>query len=443
MKAKLNTVSYFLKTGIWLAPEGNLSRINKFFSSLLKVFLLAIRGYNKNNMEIRVSSLTFYTFLSMVPNIAVAFGIAKGFGLDKILKGAIASALYQQEDILEIVIQYADTMIEKTSGGIIAGIGIALLLWSIIKLLSVIEEAFNTIWQVPEPRSIGRKAADYLSLALIGPIFFVVATSATVTLMAHIKTIAYTAAEWGIPPMLVTVPLRLIPFILVWSLFSFILIWMPNTRVRWDAGIIAGIIAGTSYQLLQWAYIAFQVDVSKNNAIYGSLAAIPLLLAWMQVSWRIVLFGSEISHAIQELDTLGYPTKSEEITPRHRKVLAILIVCEIVKRFEEGTGRLTSEEIATKLKVSSCLTNSILSELSDTGLVTAVKPNWKDKRETWQPGRDIHQITVASILEAIDQNGTIELDCLMSNEFRSTLGILDKFSQTLDASPANRLIMNL
>ena len=443
MKASLNTASYFLKTGIWLAPEGNHSRIKKFFLNLLKVSLLSIRGYDKNSLEMRVSSLTFYTFLSMVPTIAVAFGIAKGFGLDRLLKVSLTSALYQQEHIMETVFEYADVMLQKTSGGIVAGIGIPLLLWTIFKLLSSIEETFNTIWKVPESRSIGRKTADYLSLALVGPIFFIVSTSLTVTLMAHIKTITHTASELGIPPSLVTVPLRLIPFIMVWSLFSFILIWMPNTRVRWDAGIIAGIIAGTSYQLLQWAYIAFQIDVSKNNAIYGSLAAIPLLLAWMQISWRIVLLGSEISHAIQELDTLGYPTESDDINPRHRKILAILIVSEIVKGFKDETERLTSREIAAKLKISSCLANSILFELSDAGLVAAVKPNRKDKRETWQPGKDIHQITVASILEAIDQNGTIELDCLMSNEFRSALGILDTFSQTLDASPANRLIINM
>ena len=443
MKAKLSAVSYFLKTGIWLTPEGDLSRIKRFFVNLLKILLLAIRGYKKNNLEVQVSALTFYTFLTMIPIVAVAFGIAKGFGLDRILRTSFTSAFSQQEEILEVVFQYATAMIEKTSGGVVAGIGIALLLWSIIKLLSVIEEAFNTIWQVPEPRSFGRKVADYLSLALVGPVFFLMATSATVTLMANIKTITHTAAELGIPPSLITIPLRFIPFILVWALFSFILIWIPNTRVRWSAGIIAGILAGTSYQLIQWAYIAFQIGVSRNNAIYGSLAAIPLFLAWMQISWRIVLIGSEISHAIQELDTIGFPPNSEEMPSRHRKVLAILIVREIAKRFKEGTERLTSKEIAAKLKVPSCLTNSILSELSGAGLVTAVKPCWEYKKETWQPGIDIHQITVASILDTIDKNGTLKLDCLMSSEFQETLEILEKFSQTLDASPANRPILSL
>jgi len=405
--------------------------------------MLAIRGYNKNNMEIRVSTLTFYTFLSVVPIVAVAFGIAKGFGLDKTLQTTLMSAFSHQEAILNTVFQYADAMIAKTSGGVVAGIGVALLLWSILKLLSVIEEAFNTVWKVPESRNIGRKAADYLSFALVGPIFFIMATSTTVTLMASVKTIANTAATWGIPPSLITVPLQIIPLILVWALFSFILIWMPNTRVQWNAGIIAGIITGTSYQLIQWAYLTFQVGVSRNNAIYGSLAAIPLFLAWMQISWMIVLIGSEISHAIQELDNIGLPIESEEMTPRHRKILAILIIREIAKCFQEGTERLTSKDVAAKLKLPHCLTNNILSDLSNAGLVSAVKPRWEDKKETWQPGRDIHQITVASILEAIDQNGTFEPDCLTSNEFQVTLRILEEFSRTLDASPANLPILSL
>ncbi|MCL2102973.1 MAG: YihY/virulence factor BrkB family protein [Syntrophorhabdaceae bacterium] len=443
MKAKLSTISYFLKTGIWLAPDGNLSKVKKFSVSLLKVILLAIRGYSKNNLGVRVSALTFYTFLSLVPIVAVAFGIAKGFGFEKILRSTLMSVFAQQEDIMEMVFLYADTMIKSTSGGVVAGAGFIILIWAIIKLLSAVEEAFNTVWGVPEPRSAGRKAADYLSFSLIGPIFFIMATSVTFTLMAHVESIAIKAATWGVPSALITLPLRLIPFVLIWTLFSFIIIWMPNTHVQWKTGIFAGIIAGTSYQLIQWAYFALQIGVSRNNAIYGSLAAIPLFLAWMQISWTIVLIGCEISHATQELDTLGFPTQPEEINPRHRKVLAVLVLHEIAKRFKEGTQRLTSKEIAAKLKAPSCLTNNILSSLASAGLVTAVKPSWKNSKETWQPGRDIHQLTIASTLDALDRDGTIELDSLMSPEFRSTLKTLEEFSQTIESSPANRPILSL
>ena len=437
MKEKPKTVD-FLDTGIWLVREGDISGVKRFFLRLLKVLLLSIRGYSRNNLRVRGAALTFYTFLSVVPVVAVAFGISKGFGLDKSLQETLLTAFSEQEEILTLLFGYANAVLDKTNGGIVAGAGLALLLWTIINLLDSVEEAFNNIWKVPKPRSFGRKTADYISFALIGPIFLIMAASATVALMSRMKIIATVVADWGVPSFLVLTPLRLIPFVIVWSLFSLLFIWMPNTRVRWSAGIIAGITAGTAYQIVQWAYFTFQIGVSRNNAIYGSLAAIPLFLAWMQINWLIILVGAEISSAIQNME---FPEDMDKVSLRRRKILAVLIMREIAKRFIAETGQPTLKEIAATLKAPSLLIGNILSHLSGAGLVTPVKPHDKNTGETWLPGKDIRQMTVASVLDAIDRGKIGKPDLPTPDEFSEIAK--DLSGMMMDAEKANRPILDL
>lgn len=170
----------FLKSGIWKTHTGEHSRFNAFLIKYLKIFLLALRGFEEERCNLRASALTFYSLLSVVPVLALAFAIAKGFGFEKLLRQELIENLPKQEAILQQVLGFVESLLASTRGGLLAGIGIVALFWAVIKLLGNIEQSFNDIWKIKKARSYGRKFSDYLSLMLLGPVLFILASSATV-----------------------------------------------------------------------------------------------------------------------------------------------------------------------------------------------------------------------------------------------------------------------
>ena len=325
MRERLEALHAYLKTGIWVLPEDSLSRPKALFVRTAKVLLLALRGFRENRCTVKASALTFYSLLSIVPIVAVFFGIAKGFGFDRKLQAQLLLKFPGQMDLLMKVFEFSNALLQKTRGGIVAGAGVALLLWSVVKVLGHIEDSFNDIWKVEHPRTLGRKLSDYLSFTLVCPLIFVMSSSLTVTMTGRVKSVAQTASAWGVPPAPVLAFLGIIPFVLIWALFTFVFVFMPNTKVRVRSGVLAAVTAGSAYQLTQMLYVAFQVGVARANAIYGSFAALPLFLAWMQLSWVIVLLGCEISFAVQNLDTHGFPEGSEKVSIRQHRVLSLLV----------------------------------------------------------------------------------------------------------------------
>jgi len=305
----------FFKTDIWRIRLRDLPRRKAFAIKQLRILFLTLHGFSYDKCPLRASALTFYSLLSIVPVAALAFGIAKGFGFAKRLETLLYEKLPGQEDVLTQVIAFANSLLENTKGGVIAGIGIAVLFWSLIKVLSHIESSFNAIWEIKKHRSIGRKISDYLSIALICPILVIMSSSVTVFITTQIKHITEKVALLGMFSPIIFFFLKLLPYGLIWILFTTIYIFMPNTRVNFSSGIIAGVFAGTLYQIVQWAYINFQVLVAKYNAIYGSFAALPLFLIWLQISWLIVLFGAEISFSYQNVHTHEFDPMARKITP--------------------------------------------------------------------------------------------------------------------------------
>lgn len=442
MREKLDPALDFLKTGIWLLPEKGLSRSRALSVRALKILLLAIRGYQRDQCAMKASALTFYSVLSVVPVIAVFFGIAKGFGFDRKLQAQLLVKFSEQKDVLLKVFEFSNSMLQKTNGGVIAGIGVGLLLWSVIKVLGHIEDSFNDIWKVAKPRTFARKCTDYLSITIVCPILVVMASSLTVTMASQLKAIAGKLSQWGLPPAPILLLLKIIPFVLIWVVFAFILIYMPNTKVRWKPGIVAAVTAGTAYQAAQWIYISFQVGVAKANAIYGSFAALPLLLVWIQLSWLIVLMGSEISFAAQNVDTHGFPEGSETVSPYHKKILSLLIARLVVRNFTAGEKPLTPSRIANALGMPSLLVHRIIGDFSSAGFLSAVKTE-EGEETAYQPARDIRSVTVKNVLDSLERSGSADLPFTPAGDFRAISDTLDAFGEAIGRTPENRLITDL
>jgi membrane protein len=442
MGDRLDALVAFLKTGIWVLPEQDLSRRKAFLVRTLKILLLALRGFRRDQCTVKASALTFYSLLSVVPIIAVFFGIAKGFGFDKKLQLQLLEKFPGQGDVLVKVFSFSNALLEKTKGGVVAGVGVALLFWSVVKVLGYIEDSFNDIWKIERPRPLGRKLTDYLSFTLVCPIIFVMSSSVTVTMAGRVKSVAAMVAAWGVPPVPILLLLKIIPFLLVWILFAFVLIFMPNTTVRWKSGIVAAVAAGSLYQLTQVAYVTFQVGVARANAIYGSFAALPLFLGWMQLSWVIVLLGAEIAYSVQNVEDDGFPDATGRISARQSKVVALLVARAIVRAFSEGKEPSTPSGIAADLGLPRRPVRRILSDLSSAGMLSAIAAA-RDGETGYQPARDIRGITVKTVLDALDRCGTIELPLPADGDARVVSETLDALGAVVERSPANRPLADL
>ena len=441
VKVKLLKIIDFMKTDVWSIRSRDLPRTKLFLIKQLRVILLALRGFREDKCQLRASALTFYTLLSIVPVFAMAFGIAKGFGFEERLREQLLDKIPGQETAILKVIDFSYNFLENTKGGMIAGIGIIVLFWSVIKVLSHIERSFNDIWGIKQHRSFVRKFSDYLSMMLICPIFIIMSGSFTIFVSAQITSIMERIALLGIFSPVILFLLKFMPYVMIWMLFSFIFVFMPNTKVNFKSGIIAGIIAGTLYQITQWLYIDFQIVLAKYNAIYGSFAALPLLLIWLQISWLLVLLGAEISFAHQNVDTYEFEPDCLKISYSFKRLLTLKIVHLLVKLFDEGEKPWTADEISHNLEIPIRLVRQILYDLNKSGIISEISDD--NRRMAYQPARSIDVFTVRYVIDTMEKHGKDAMPYIESPELIKLSECLTTFRAELEKSPGNILLKDL
>jgi len=433
----------FIRHDIWRIRRIHLPPGKSFFLNLLRVLLLSVREFLEDKCYLHASALTFYSLISIVPVAAMAFGIAKGFGFEKVLEAQFRERLAGHEEVLANVIQFSHSLLENTKGGLIAGIGLLVLFWAVIKMLKQIEDSFNDIWDIKERRPIGRMFTDYLAIILIGPVFVILSSSMTLFITTQVTLILETFPFPEFLSPLVFVLLKLLPFGLLWSFFTFLYIFMPNTKVRFSSGLLAGIFAGTLFQMVQWVYFSFQIGVVQYNAIYGSFAVFPLFLIWLQLSWLIVLYGAELSFACQNVDTYEFESDAFQASHRVKTLLALLIASSLVKNFAAGGPPLTAPEISRRLEIPIRFVHGILFELAQSHIVVSVSGGDADWEKAYQPALDIRRLTILYVLEALDRRGLNTLPFIHSPEFMRLSETMELFGQTLEKLPDNRLLKDV
>jgi membrane protein len=217
---------------------------------------------------------------------------------------------------------------------------------------------------------------------------------------------------------------------------------MPNTKVHFKAGLLGGVVAGTLYQIAQGAYISFQIGTAKYNAIYGSFAALPLFLMWVQISWWIVLFGAELSFANQNVNTYEYEPDSLNVSPGYKKLLTLQIAHLLIKKFENGDKPLADWQISAQLEMPIRLVHSILYDLVESDLVSETRTD-QEKELAYQPARDINQLTIQYVLEALEQSGTDTLPVAKTESHQALSDALKNFSAAMENLPANKLLKDI
>jgi len=392
---------HFIAHDVWRITENELSRSKRIPYKLVKVIIIAVRGLTRDKLVVRASALSYSIMFAIVPLIALFIAVGKGFGVEYVIKQWLEEALIAQKELIPFIMDFVERYLETAQGGVFIGIGIVILLTSVMNFFKQAEESFNSIWEVKKSRSFLRQFTSYFSALFLIPILVVLTSGLSIyfnNLIAQLQIL-------NILSPLLKFGMKFAPYLMSWILFTVIYIVIPNTRVKFSNGLIAGIIAGSAFQFFQALYISGQVYLARYDVVYGSFAAIPLLLLWLQISCLIVLLGAEISYAAQNLQNYEYEGDSNNISIRYKKFLSLFLTYVIVKRFENKQVPLKNDEIASIYKLPIRLVNQLLTELSETGIIIEILDD--DLRaKSYQPALDINQLTVSMLTDKFETKGS-------------------------------------
>jgi membrane protein len=433
---------HFIKTEIWDIELKTYPPVLGFLIRQLRIILLATRGFRENRIQLRASALTYYSMLSIVPVAAMVFGIAKGFGFQKRLENELRAMAAEREELAEVfeyVLNFANSMLENINSGLITGVGLVLLLWSVMKVLGNIESSFNAIWQIHKGRAFIRKFSDYLSMMLVAPILFFLSSTITVYLSNAVSGDGVLAEQLN---TLVQFLVKLIPYGLMFMLFTIVYVVMPNTKVNFKYGLYAGLIAGVIFQGTQSVYFYFQSEAVRASAIYGTFVTLPLFLIWLQISWLIVLLGAEISFAYQNIEKYEFEREALHISPYNRRMLTFLVMHSIVKKFKQGGEPLTTPQISHELGIPIRLVREIVYDLTKAGLVVEATTE-SPKENAMVPSMDINQITVAYMVNKLETSGDDRLVAEDTPNLEAFSKIQQGLLAAIEKSPVNKLLKDI
>lgn len=441
LKETLQKVIYFFNEQIWEDYTKNRPVYYRFAINMLRVIILAFKGFKKDECPIRSSALTYFSLLSIVPVIAVAFAISKGFGLEQILEREISKNLASQKEVMTYLLTFSKSMLNSAKGGILAVIAIGVLLYTVLKLFHHIENAVNTIWNIERSRTFLRKFTDYLSIVIIAPILLVASGTANVYISTILMDISKDSFLELLSPVFFFF-IKLVPYITIWLLFTLMYMIMPNKKVKFTHAFIAGLIAGTAYQLIQFYYINLQVGFSRYNAIYGSFAALPLFLIWVQLSWLVFLLGAEISAALNNIRSYGFKKKYEFLSISKKRMLSLLILKKITNEFAKGESPPDSQGLSDSLKLPIQYMSDITENLIAAGLVNEVLYGSKNI-SGFQPAKDISQLSFSEAIQKLDNLGDNNILLNEDDDYNNLNQQLNNFSKLVNDNYSQLLIKSI
>lgn len=440
LKNKIYNLIDFLTYDIWRLDARHVSGKRNIFYSGVKALIMTVRNSMELQLNDRAASLTYRTLLSLVPGLAVLFAVARGFGLQNIIEGQLFTYFPGQQDVLVEVTKIIDKSLKHAQGGVFAGIGVIVLLYTVFILFSQIENNFNTIWQLSKGRSIQRRISDYFALILIIPVFLIL--NSGLSLMISSSTVYFDAFSYILNPI-VTQVLNVLPFFITILVLTLLYKFMPNTKVKFKNALIAGIVAGLAYQIFQMVYISGQLWITKYNAIYGSFAALPLLLLWLQLSWNIILLGVELSYSLQNIRKFYFEKETKNISRRYNDFFTILITSIIAKRFATEKLPLTADEISEKHAIPIRLTNQIIDLLQELQIITPTPWSKDEEIMAFQPAFDINLMSVNLLMDKIDTYGSEDFRIDTDVKFKSHWEALMHSRKSIYSADGDELLKNL
>ncbi|MCM2264054.1 MAG: YihY family inner membrane protein [Desulfuromonadales bacterium] len=392
-------LTQFLSHELWQVRLADQPKWRRVLLRQLQLWVLIGREFVADRCLLHATALAFTSLLSLIPLLALMFAVLKSFGVQNYLQPLLLEHLSAgSESVATAIITY----INNTNVAQLGAIGLVALVLSALSLISRVEKSFNDIWGVKETRSIQQRVTSYFSVVTIGPVFVVAAISMTGSLESQL--VVQWLLDMALVGTLLILLFKVLPFVVMWLVFAGLYLCIPNTRVAPRAALIGGVFSGTLWQLSQWVYVDFQIGVARYNAIYGTLAALPVFMIWLYLAWAILLFGLEVTYALQNLQSVRRDLRGGRVSIAGRTRVILVVLLHLARRFQCGEPAPSAELIAAELKIPPRLLRGILDLLQRQGLVAELVR--ADGASGFLPAREPDTIQMSALLGSIAADGT-------------------------------------
>lgn len=300
IKGNTRKIRNFLKDDIWSIDLGELSKAKARFLKYLKVVIITIKTFSAQKIGFQAVALSFFSTMSVVPFIAVAMAVTGGFGLAGKLKDLMYRNFENSQQIIDIVLNWADNIIQTAQSSLMGMVNALLFVWIVIWMMVSVERVFNNVWQVQKSRTLLKRIPFYIALLFISPFIVMVFFAGS---FLYSNALEYLGLDMGALSAFKTL-LTWVLFGIIASLtFSAMYKFIPNAHVAYLNAFRAAVLSGTAFTVVQYLYLETQVFVTRLNTIYGAFAAVPLFMVWINIGWFIILVGAELSYAFQHVDS--------------------------------------------------------------------------------------------------------------------------------------------
>lgn len=419
----------FLKT-VWDTSKTSLSAWQSGIITSLRITHLIIRDLMEGMITLRAMGLVYTTILALVPLLAVSFSVLKGFGVHNQVEPLLLNLLQplgeKGAEITSKIIGFVD----NTKAGVLGSLGLVLLLYTVISLLQKIEQSFNYTWRVLELRSVGKRFSDYLTVVMIGPVllFSAVGVAASIANISIIQE----AMQIESIGFLTTIIGKLLPYILIISAFTFVYMFVPNTKVNFKSALIGAIVSGILWETSSWLFASIVVGSAKYTAIYSAFASMIMFFIWLYVTWLILLIGCSIAFYHQNPAQQKLDSSDINLSNREKETIALNIMVLIGKHYHANKAAWTIESLANHMNISKEGCIKIINQLLDKNLLkeTAEIP------ATYIPAYDLETISLYDIISSIRSAGenkshTLELIVTEDDVIRFQKDIDESIEQLL------------
>ena len=435
MNKRLQQIREFVQYDLWRQSHMEIHAPKKrWLYRFLQTIILVARGFKDQVLVVRANSLSFALLFAFIPMMALIYAIARGFGFEEIVKSTISSSFLAEANVATVLLEWIERYLETARDGLFLGIGLIVLIWAVYAFFNMLENSFNSIWNVKQSRSFARRMTNYVMTLLLVPVLVVVTSGISIFLNS---TEVLASVLDGIVPIRKFM-LRFLPFVATTGVFTWIFIAIPNTKVKFSSAIIPGILMGLLYQVVQALSMYLVVLFTRMSFVYGAFSAIPLVLIWLNVTCWLLLIGAELAFAIQNNDMFAYEKDLKAMSRRYKDYVMLYLLSVIIRRFEAGEAPQTAQDMAADNQLPIRLVQQLLSRLEETVIVRRVYIE-DEEEHAFIPALDTKAITVEMVIGRISAQGTEEF---LQHTPAEMQAFWQRYQQMIDANHSDDILVS-
>lgn len=391
----ITKLNYFFRVSLWEEFNERTHIVSRWLINTLRVTFIVVRELAKGELNLRAMSLVFTTLLSLVPLIAVAFSVLKAFGvhnqIEPFLLGVLEPLGAKGAEITANIIGF----VQNVKVGVLGTVGVGMLFYTIIALIQKIENAFNFVWRISRARTLARRFTDYLSVVMIGPMLVVTAMGLVATVMNHDVVHSMQSIEPFGSLLLFTT--KVIPYLMIILAFTFLYMFIPNTRVQFKPAVIGAAVAGVLWVTVGKVFASFVASSSSYTAIYSSFAILFFFMIWLYLGWLILLTGSQVAFYLQHPKLVRLGGVAHSLSSRQLEQEGLGLMTLIAKQFYGQKPAFGFEQLERETGLTADILQDLLSTLEQGGLIVELAGD----ECCYVPSTDSSEISVKKVLDCL------------------------------------------